>query len=85
MSKSSGNRLPLSKPRTPTGKAVARLQAAFKMSQAQFARLLMVSPSTVGTWEKSEGPLKLRASTQKVWDTVSKLKKTEAWKRLSKQ
>jgi DNA-binding transcriptional regulator YiaG len=64
----------VSRPRTVTGKAVAKLRKKFNMSQAQFAKLLRVSASTIGTWEKSEGPLNLRASTQKAWDTVSKLK-----------
>ena len=70
--------------RTVTGKAVARLRKKFNMSQAQFARLLGVSPATIGNWEKWEGPLNLRASTRKTWEAVSKLKKTEAWQRLGK-
>jgi uncharacterized Zn finger protein len=58
-----------------TGKAVASLRKKFKMSQAGFARLLDVSPATVDNWEKSEGPLNLRASTRKAWEAVLKLKK----------
>jgi len=57
-----------------TGKAVAKLRKKFNMSQAQFAKLLRVTASMIGTWEKSEGPLNLRASTQKAWDNVSKLR-----------
>jgi len=57
-----------------TGKAVASLRKKFNMSQAGFARLLDVSPATVGNWEKSEGPLNLRASTRKAWEAVSKLR-----------
>ena len=64
----------VSRPRTVTGKAVAKLRAGFIMSQAQFAQLLGVSSSTISNWEKSEGPLNLRASTRKAWETVSKLR-----------
>ena len=65
-----------------TGKAVAKLRKKFNMSQAQFAQVLGVSPAIIGNWEKPEGTLNLRASTQKAWDTVSKLKKPAAWQRL---
>ncbi len=58
-----------------TGKVVARVRKNFDMSQAEFARLLEVSPATVGNWEKSKGPLNFRANTRKAWDAVSKLKK----------
>jgi DNA-binding transcriptional regulator YiaG len=58
-----------------TGKAVASLRKKLNMSQAGLARLLDVAPATVGNWEKSEGPLNLRASTRKAWEAVSKLKK----------
>jgi len=61
-----------------TGKTVARVRKKLKMTKAQFAKLIGVSSVTVGNWEKSEGPLNLRATTRKAWDTVSKLKKTEA-------
>ena len=60
-----------------TGKAVTILRKKYNMSQAEFARLLDVSPATVGSWEKSEGPLSLRASTRKAWDIVSKLRRKE--------
>lgn len=58
------------------GKAVANLRK--KMTKAQFERLIEVSPATIGNYEKSEGPLNLRARTQKGWDAVSKIKKAEA-------
>jgi uncharacterized Zn finger protein len=61
--------------RAVTGKVVARVRKNFNMSQADFAKLLEVSPATVGNWEKSKGPLNFRASTRKAWDAVSKLKK----------
>jgi len=65
------------KTRAVSGKTVATLRSKLKMTRAQFARILKVSPATVGNWEKSEGALNLRARTQKAWDNVSKLKKTE--------
>ena len=55
-----------------TGKAVAKLRKKYNMSQARLAKLLKVSPSTISNWENSTGPLNLRPSTQKAWDTVSK-------------
>jgi transcriptional regulator with XRE-family HTH domain len=47
------------------------------MTKAQLARMLDVSPVTIGNWEKSEGPLNLRARTQKAWDNV--LKSPKDW------
>jgi uncharacterized Zn finger protein/DNA-binding XRE family transcriptional regulator len=67
--------------RAVTGKTVARLRKKLKMTKAQFARLLEVSPVTIGNWEKSEGPINLRARTRKAWDTLPKLEKTEARQR----
>ena len=61
------------KKRAVTGKTVARLRKKMKMTKAQFARILEVSPATINNWEKSEGPLNLRARTQKAWETVSNL------------
>ena len=61
--------------RAVTGKTVAKMRKKLTMTKAQFARLLEVSPATINTWEKSEGPLNLRASTRKAWETVSTLKK----------
>jgi DNA-binding XRE family transcriptional regulator len=48
-----------------------------KMTKAQFARLLEVSPVTISNWENSDGPLNMRARTQKAWDTISNLTKKE--------
>lgn len=61
------------KKRAVTGKTVTRLRKKMKMTKAQFARILEVSPATINNWEKSEGPLNLRARTQKAWETVSNL------------
>jgi len=69
------------KKRAVTGKTVSNLRRKLKMTKAQFARLLEVSPVTIGNWEKSEGPLNLRANSRKAWENVSKLKKNEAGNR----
>jgi uncharacterized Zn finger protein len=65
------------KSRPVNGKAVARLRKKLKMSKAQFARLLGVSPATIGNWERSEGPLHMRAPTRSAWEAVLKLKKKD--------
>jgi uncharacterized Zn finger protein len=62
------------KKREVTGKTVANLRKKMNMTKAQFARLIEVSPATIGNWEKSEGPLNLRATTRKAWEKVSKPK-----------
>ena len=48
---------------TPTGAAVARLRKQFKMTRAQFAELISVSPQTVANWETRGGRLKLQQRT----------------------
>ena len=58
------------------------LRAKFDMSQGQFARLLGVSPPSVGNWERKRGRLNLQARTLGVLSTVEKLTKKKAWKRL---
>jgi len=65
-----------------TGKAVANLRKKLNMTKVQFARILDVSPATIGNWEKFEGPLNLRARTQKAWNTLSKRRNNEARRRL---
>jgi uncharacterized Zn finger protein len=57
-----------------TGKAVARLRKKLNMTKAGFAKLLGVSPAAIGNWEKTQGPLNLRASTRKAWEALSKLR-----------
>ncbi|MBN2034538.1 MAG: helix-turn-helix domain-containing protein [Deltaproteobacteria bacterium] len=69
------------KSRAVTGKAVARLRKKFNMSQAEFARLLEVSPATVGNWEKSEGPINMRARARMAWNAATKFKKTQVSQR----
>lgn len=72
------------KTRPLTGEAVAKVRKKLQMTKAQFARILEVSPATVDNWEKSEGALNLRARTQKAWENLSKLMKTEARQRLGR-
>jgi uncharacterized Zn finger protein len=60
-----------------SGDGVVKLRKKLNMTKAQLARILEVSPVTIGNWEKSEGPLNLRARTQKAWDNVSKLQKKD--------
>ncbi|MBM3298527.1 MAG: SWIM zinc finger family protein [Deltaproteobacteria bacterium] len=64
-------------PRSLTGEAVAKVLKKLQMTKAQFARILGVSPATVDNWEKTEGPLNLRARTRKAWETLPKPKKKE--------
>ncbi len=71
--------------RTVTGKEVARLRKRFAMTQGQFARLLGVSPPSVGNWEKRRGRLNLQARTRKAWEQVRALTKKEAWARMDEK
>jgi uncharacterized Zn finger protein/DNA-binding XRE family transcriptional regulator len=71
--------------RTVTGKEVARLRKRFAMTQGQFARLLGVSPPSVGNWEKRRGRLNLQARTRQAWEQARALTKKEAWARLGKK
>jgi uncharacterized Zn finger protein/DNA-binding XRE family transcriptional regulator len=74
----------VAKTRPLTGEAVSKRRKQMKMTKAQFARILDVSPATIGNWEKSKGPLNLHARTQEAWEKVSKLKKSKAGKRHGK-
>jgi len=65
--------------RPVTSKAVVKLRKKLNMTKAGFAKLLGVSPATIGNWEKSKGPLNLRASTRRAWNSVSKIKKKEGF------
>ena len=71
--------------RTVTGKEVARLRKRFAMTQGQFARLLGVSPPSVGSWEKRTGRLNLQARNRQAWEQVQALTKKEAWARLDEK
>lgn len=65
-----------------TSEVVVKLRKRLRLTKAEFARLLGVSPATVGNWEKLEGQFNLRARTQKVWNTLSKRRNNEARRRL---
>jgi uncharacterized Zn finger protein/DNA-binding XRE family transcriptional regulator len=71
--------------RPVTGKEVARLRKRFAMTQGQFARLLGVSPPSVGNWEGKKGPLNLQARTRQAWEQAQALTKKAAWARLEKK
>jgi len=76
MPRDSGNR-------SVTGKTVARKRAKFNMSQSHFAKLLGVSPPTIGNWEKKKGRLNLQTRTLNAWIAVVGLTEEEAWERLN--
>jgi uncharacterized Zn finger protein/DNA-binding transcriptional regulator YiaG len=48
-----------------TGATIAGLRSDLGMTQAQFARLIGVSISTINNWEKNKGALKLQTRTRK--------------------
>jgi len=65
-----------------TGKTVASLRKKHGMTRSQLARLLGTSATTVGNWERKEGPLRMQARTGAAFCRVAKLGKREAWRRL---
>ena len=65
-----------------TGKTVAGLRNRFGMSRSEFARLLGVSPVTVGNWEKKTGTLDLQDRSREAWNAVKRLTKRQAWRKL---
>ncbi len=67
-----------------TGKKVAALRKKWKMTKAQFAKLVGVSVQTVTNWEANSEPLKLQDRTMKAWRTVEKLTPKTAWKKLER-
>ena len=68
--------------RSVTGKAVAELRAKFGMSQSEFARLLGVSASTIGNWEKRPGTLDLHTRSLDAWKAAKKLTKRLARRKI---
>ncbi len=66
------------KPFAPTAAAVRRLRKQFKMSSAQFAQLLRVTPPTVKNWENSSGKLKLRQRTLEALTQTAELTPEQA-------
>ncbi|MBN1672568.1 MAG: helix-turn-helix domain-containing protein [Kiritimatiellae bacterium] len=45
----------------PTARSVARLRRRLRMSRAEFARVVGVSPATVANWEKARGAIRPHA------------------------
>jgi len=72
------------KPFTPTAAAVTRLRKRFKMNASQFAKLVGVSPPTVGNWEKGSGKLNLRQHTLNALSRTAKLTPEQATRRLKR-
>ncbi|MFW6158683.1 MAG: helix-turn-helix domain-containing protein [Planctomycetota bacterium] len=73
-------------PRRPepfTGQEVAEMRARFEMSRTEFARLLGVSDTSVGNWERRPGPLNLRTRTFEALEAVRDLTPAEARRRLA--
>jgi uncharacterized Zn finger protein/DNA-binding transcriptional regulator YiaG len=65
-----------------TGTRLNGLRQKFEMSQVQFAKILGVSPSSIGKWEKDFAILNLRADTLAVLQYISKLSKKRVWELL---
>jgi len=68
--------------RPVTGKAVAGLRAKFGMSRGEFARLLGVSAPSIGNWEKKPGTLDLQTRSLDAWNSVKRLTKRQARRKL---
>ncbi len=70
-------------PAALTGASVARLRFRLELSQSQFARLLGVSASSVGNWERTKGRLRLQARTREALRAAGRLTVQEASQRLN--
>ena len=68
--------------RPVTGQTVARLRTKFGLSPSEFARLLGVSPLTVGNWEKKTGAIDFQPRSREAWNAVKNLTKTQARQKL---
>lgn len=55
----------------PTGKQVARLRAQLKMTVAEFARVLGVTPASIYRWEQTSGRLTLKAPSQAALEALA--------------
>ena len=67
--------------RTFTGKTVARLRARLGMSRSEFSRLLGVSPTCVGNWERAGGRLNLQERTRNALASARDLTPEQARRR----
>jgi uncharacterized Zn finger protein/DNA-binding XRE family transcriptional regulator len=61
-----------------TGVAVTKLRKKFGMTKSEFARLMGVSPATVGNWERKTGTISLQTRTGKAWEEAKKMTKAKA-------
>ncbi|MEW6489736.1 MAG: helix-turn-helix domain-containing protein [Thermodesulfobacteriota bacterium] len=68
-----------------TGVAVARLRAALGLTRAELARLLGVSPASVGNWERAPGKLHLQDRTAEALQQAAGLTKKQAKARLARR
>ncbi len=66
-----------------TGKAVAELRAKFGITQKDFAKLLGVSTTSIGNWEKKPGTLRLQSRTLNTWNEIKILTKRQALRKLA--
>lgn len=55
----------------PTGKQVARLRDQLKLTVAEFARVLGVTPASIYRWEQTSGRLTLKAPSQAALEALA--------------
>ncbi len=68
-----------------TGKSITNLREKFAMTKSEFAMLLDVSGSTIGSWEKKASKtLRLQPRSLEAWTSAKKLSKRKAWAQLNK-
>jgi uncharacterized Zn finger protein/DNA-binding XRE family transcriptional regulator len=63
-----------------TGAAVTKLRKKFGMTKTDFARLMGVSPATVGNWERKNGTIALQVRAAGAWAKAKKMTKAQARK-----
>lgn len=73
-----------SRARSITASDVVRLRTKLDLSRTELARLLGVSPATVGNWEKRAGALPLQERTRVALAAVKGLTKRQARRELDK-
>lgn len=66
-----------------SGRMILSIRKRFGMSQADFAKLIGVTPVSVFLWEKKDGRLQLRSGSTAAIVEVRKLKVKEAKERLA--
>ena len=67
-----------------TGKMIRGIREKLKLSQADFAKLVAVSPQTVYQWERKQGRLVFRGNAKAAIVEVRELDRKEAQQRLEK-